>query len=188
MNRARFVRRDLLIVGALLAITWLAGTLYAYDLLPDVICDVVKFGLLPVWVLVHELQVSVVWGGIDGVKEVFCRTYRPDGPTIAFVWDVGIIIIVSYFVALVSVHVGEVGDFGHRCDAGRPTTQTRYWNDCHGRCNLTRRKYHETTNSRPFATANVPSKRSRRDAYACHLGTGGSSATNERAVRYAVQS
>lgn len=108
MNRENFVRRDVLLITALLSLSWLAGELYAYDLLPDVIYDAIRYGMLPVWILVHELQTSIVSGGMDGLKEVLVRTYRPTGPAILFVLDVNIVIVVSYLVAIVNVHVGSV--------------------------------------------------------------------------------
>lgn len=104
MDGGAFGRRDVLIATVILTLPGLAGT--ARDLLPEVIVNAVRFGLLPVTVLVHELQTSVIWGGVDGFKEVLFRTFHVGG-NVPFVLDVSIIIVVSYLVAFVSVHVGE---------------------------------------------------------------------------------
>lgn len=103
MNSRAFGRRDELIVMVVLAVPLLAG--FFRGLLPDAIIDAVRFGLLPVTFLGHELQTSVIWGGVEGLESVLFPTFRAG--TVPLVWDVISIVLVSYLVAFVSVRVGE---------------------------------------------------------------------------------
>lgn len=106
MNDRLFLRRDTLSLTAILTLPWLTGNLYSADILPEVVWDAMKVVLLPAWFLDHELQTTVVRGGVGGLYTLFISNNGWHTPTISLLWGIGLILLVTYTASAVSIYVG----------------------------------------------------------------------------------
>lgn len=106
MNRRHVFRRDVLGVTGILALPLLVGELFVHDIVSDAVYRTVNTVLYPVAYLDHELKRNIIHGGLDGIYRVLITDTVLDTIPMRFAWGVAIALVVTFAVALVSIHVG----------------------------------------------------------------------------------
>lgn len=105
MADSLFLRRDTLSLTAILTLPELAGTLFAADILPEIVWQAVKVILFPAWFLDLEIGRSVN-GGVGGLYELLFINNGWNTPTLSVLWSIGVLLLVMYSVAVVSIYLG----------------------------------------------------------------------------------